>query len=201
MSGLTAESDQMGFQATLQRAIAGSQDDIRRLIDEYGHCIQRVVRRRLDTRLRSKFDSIDFVQMVWASFFRDAARLERFGTPEEFVRFLVTMARNKVVDEERRRLMGARYNCSHDTSYDESENPAGTASGATPSQFAIAREELEKMVATESDRDREVIRLRISGASFVEISKALGINERTARRVIRRLAGHKDEDAVESDTR
>jgi RNA polymerase sigma factor (sigma-70 family) len=187
MSELTTESDQQGFQATLQRAIAGSQEDIHRLIDEYGHCIQRVVRRRLDTRLRSKFDSLDFVQMVWASFFRDAGQLERFHAPEEFVRFLVTMARNKVIDEERRRLMGARYNCTQETSYDDLQQPAG-ASAATPSQFAIAREQLEKMVSTESERDREVIRLRLNGASFVEISKTLGINERTARRVVERLA-------------
>ncbi len=192
MSDKTHEPDQTGFQETLRRAIAGSQEDIQRLIDQYGQNIQRVVRRRLDTRLRSKFDSLDFVQMVWASFFRDSGQLERFGAPEEFVRFLVTMARNKVVDEERRRLTGARYNCTQETSYDEAQQPAANAAMATPSQFAIAREQFQRFVTNESERDREVIRLRMDGASFVEISQTLGINERTARRIVDRLSAQRN---------
>jgi RNA polymerase sigma factor (sigma-70 family) len=192
MSDNSHEPEQTGFQETMRRAITGSQEDIQRLINDYGHCIQRVVRRRLDTRLRSKFDSLDFVQMVWASFFRDSGQPDRFGAPEEFVRYLVTMARNKVVDEERRRLKGARYNCTQETSYDESQHPASGAAMATPSQFAIAREQFQRLVTNESERDREVVRMKMNGASFVEISQALGINERTARRVVDRLSAQRN---------
>jgi RNA polymerase sigma factor (sigma-70 family) len=191
MSDLPNEPEDQGFPETLRRASEGSQEDIQRLINEYGHCIQRVVRRRLDNRLRSKFDSLDFVQMVWASFFRESGQLERFGAPEEFVRFLVTMARNKVVDEERRRLTGARYNCTKETAFDDAQ-PAARATMDTPSQFAIARERWQIAVGAESERDQEVMNLRLNGASFVEISAALGINERTARRIVDRLFPHKN---------
>jgi DNA-directed RNA polymerase specialized sigma24 family protein len=81
MSDIPNESNPLGFQETMRRAIDGSQEDIQRLINEYGDCIQRVVRRRLDTRLRSKFDSLDFVQMVWASFFRDSGSLSGLVLP------------------------------------------------------------------------------------------------------------------------
>ena len=190
MSDIPNESNPLEFQETMRRAINGSQEDIQRLISKYGDSIQKVVRRRLDTRLRSKFDSLDFVQMVWASFFRDSAQLERFGAPEAFVRFLVTMAKNKVIDEGRRRLTGARYNCTKETAFDDAQ-PLARPALDTPSQVAIAHEQLQMMFATESERDQKVINLKLNGASFVEISEALGINERTARRIVGRLAPRK----------
>jgi DNA-binding CsgD family transcriptional regulator len=38
------------------------------------------------------------------------------------------------------------------------------------------------------ERDRTILQMRIGGATFLEISQQLGIHERTARKVIARLA-------------
>lgn len=172
------------FQAALLRASQGSEEDVRLLIKKYGHVIQRVVRRRLDMRLRSKFDSLDFVQMVWASFFRDREDVARFQTADELIRYLVSMARNKVIDEERRRITGIKYNTTREQPLAEDDPPAADG---TPSQIAIARESYQLM--TESDRDREILRLRMSGVSYEAISRQVGVHERTVRKIIGRILG------------
>ena len=84
------------FRDLMRRVHEGSEDAAWQLVGQYGDPIRRAVRRALNARLRSKFDSLDFVQLVWSSFFRDRGRLDRFNHPEELVAFLVTMARNKV---------------------------------------------------------------------------------------------------------
>ena len=56
------------------------------------------MRRVLSPELRSKFDSLDFVQWVWLSFFRVRDKADRFERPEHLVKFLAGMARNKVQD-------------------------------------------------------------------------------------------------------
>ena len=93
------------FTSLIRRVREGSEDAAWELVDQYGEAIRRAVRRALNERLRSKFDSLDFVQIVWNSLFRVRDKLDRFDRPEELTAYLVTMARNKVGMEVRRRLM------------------------------------------------------------------------------------------------
>ncbi len=183
---INSQTEASDFQAALSRASHGSEEDLRYLIEKYGHHIKRVVRRRLDVRLRSKFDSVDFVQMVWASFFRNREALARFDRAEDLIRFLATLARNKVIDEERRRILGIKYNAMRERSLEGSDPPD---EAGTPSQIAMARERWSLMISEESERDRDVLRLRVSGASYDEISRRLGIHERTVRKIIGRILG------------
>src|SRR4051812_332701 len=74
------------------------------LIERYGPAVVRVVRRRLRKGLRSKFDSMDFVQSVWATFFATPAQQFDFDDPESLIKFLTKVARHKVVDAVRERL-------------------------------------------------------------------------------------------------
>ena len=62
-----------------------------------------MVRRQLPRLLRSRFDSLDFLQSVWGSFFRrmrDAPT--EFEDSRHLVAFLARAAKNKVIDEYRR---------------------------------------------------------------------------------------------------
>jgi len=52
----------------------GSEDAAREFVATYGPPILRVVRRQMNKCLRSKYDSIDFEQSVWASFFAQDLR-------------------------------------------------------------------------------------------------------------------------------
>lgn len=177
------------FRTAMNGVRSGSPDAVWRLIETYGPHIQRVVRRRLDRRMRSKFDSLDFVQMVWASFFRNPHEICSLGSPEDLVRYLAALARHKVIEEYRRRIRTRKYNVARERSLDDSELTLARVHAAqpTPSQIAIAREKWEQLIQGRPERDRSIVQMRIRGATFLEIGRQLGIDERTARRVISRL--------------
>ncbi len=178
------------FQKILERVCAGSDEAIWELIETYGPHIQRVVRRRLNHKLRSKFDSLDFVQMVWASFFNEREKLANFKEPADLSRYLAILAKHKLLQETRRRLQGIKHNVDMECELAgeaEDESAFGRKSN-TPSQIVMARDELESMMANSSDRDRQIVELRMQGLKFVEIAERVGIHERTARDVIGKLA-------------
>jgi RNA polymerase sigma-70 factor (ECF subfamily) len=139
--------------------------------------------------MRSKFDSLDFVQMVWASFFRNPHDICSFEQPEDLVKYLAALARHKVIEEYRRRIRTKKYNITRERSLGDSDLAQQSAEAAqpTPSQIAIAREQWEKLMQDQPERDRSIVQMRIGGATFVEIGRQLGIHERTARKVIDRL--------------
>jgi RNA polymerase sigma-70 factor (ECF subfamily) len=78
---------QRDFRSLMEQLRQGSQDAAWELIEQYGPLVKRVVRRNLDHGLRSKFDSVDFVQAVWGSFFRNRTRLDKFAAPENLSPF------------------------------------------------------------------------------------------------------------------
>ncbi len=177
------------FEAAVKELCAGSEEAVWDFIETYGPHIQRVVRRRLNHKLRSKFDSIDFVQMVWVSFFATPDRLAQFDKPEDVIRYLVVMARNKVVEESRRRFEYEKHNVSRERPLEQPEIVATSEHRSdSPSQIAIARERWQEMIEGEPERNRRILEMRMNGSTFVEISERLGIHERTARQVIYKLA-------------
>jgi len=61
------------------------------------------------------------------------------------------------------------------------------AKQGTPSQIAIARECWEGLMKELPPYGQKVVKLRITGATYVEIADSLQIHERTARKIIERL--------------
>lgn len=167
----------------------GSEAAAWQFIEHYGPHIRRVVQRHLDRRLRGKFDSIDFVQAVWASFFRDPSLIRGFNSPGQIVEYLATSARHKVFDEARRRLGSRKHNIKRELPLDDSaiDSDPRIATGPTPDEVAMAREAWDELVSMQTSRHQQIVRLRFLGASFPEIAEKLEINERTARKVIDRL--------------
>ena len=70
------------FRSLIRRVRGGSEEAAWELVREYGEAIRRAVRRALHVSLRPKFDSLDFVQIVWKSFFR-ARTIDRFESPQD----------------------------------------------------------------------------------------------------------------------
>ena len=114
--GKTMSDRDSEFRQALELACSGSEEAFCELVERFGPHIKRVVRHRLHHRMRSKFDSVDFVQMVWASFFADRQRLANIHKPEDLLRYLVTMARNKVIEESRRRMKHQKHNVNRERS-------------------------------------------------------------------------------------
>ena len=84
------------FGTLMAQVQEGCTEAAQKLHEVYGPHILRAVRRRLHQRLRSKYDSLDFVQDVWASFFGDVPQKYTFAQPEDLVAFLSGMAQKKV---------------------------------------------------------------------------------------------------------
>jgi len=174
----------------MERIEAGSQEAAWEMLEVYGPHVQRYIRRSLNPLMRSKFDSVDFAQVVWASFFREPGRIRRLDTPEQLMGYLASMARHKVVGEVRHRMYSDKRDLNREVFIEdspESEDRALTARDPTPSAVAIARERWTQMLDEQPETVRQIVELRFHGASFVEIAAQLQLNERTVRRAIERL--------------
>jgi RNA polymerase sigma factor (sigma-70 family) len=179
------------FRDLLDAARSGSQEAAQALVDEYGSQIIRAVRRRLNRQMRSQFDSHDFVQNVWTSFFADATRLELFNSPAALAAYLMQMAENKVVDEVRKRMVWEKRNVKRERSIDDSRLLYGKglrAPSPTPSQVVMADEAWDK-IRRERPVHYRMFELRQAGKTFEQIADELGVNERTVRRALNGLLG------------
>ncbi len=141
----------------------------------------------LNSRLRNKFDSADFTQAVWASFFACPARWAGLRRPEQLIALLQRMARNKVVDEHRRRVT-QKYSVQREQRMPSWGIPDRMRSNQpTPSQMAIAREQWDRMLRAQPSRHREVLRLKAAGMTNRAIAERLEVSEKTVARVLQRL--------------
>jgi DNA-directed RNA polymerase specialized sigma24 family protein len=177
------------FQALLWQVQQGSHDAARELYETYVEHVLRGVRMRLWQRMRSRFDSQDFAQQVWASFFVEPASLPSFQTPEELVSYLMRMAANKVAGEGRH-LQTQKNNIQRETRID----PLATAAGPhpasrdpTPSAVAVYHEQYDRLVGDQPPGVKRIVERRALGKTFDEIAAELEIDESTARRVMKRL--------------
>jgi DNA-directed RNA polymerase specialized sigma24 family protein len=134
------------FAQLMQRVRAGCPEAQRELIQRFGPHIRRLVRQKLHSQLRRRYDSEDFTQDVWASFFQTATH-NTFDTPGALVRYLSRMTCHKVMDTTRERLHtlvhGSAYADSLDAPHPEQRGVVGDAvpaACATPSEEAMAGE-------------------------------------------------------------
>ena len=179
------------FNRLLKEVQDGSPAATRCLIDRYGPHVIRAVRRALHRSIRSKFDSIDFVQAVWASFLIVFEDISKFESAEHLIAYLASMARNKVLDEVRRRTRTEKYDVNRERSIDSPSISPGTFlihNQPSPSQVAMVNELWERMLGGQPERYQRILELRRDGQTHDQIAKQLGINERTVRRVINRIA-------------
>lgn len=193
MEPLTPHSQH--FMELMSRVREGCPDAIQELVDTYGRYVLIAVRRHLNDKMRNQYDSIDFSQAVWGSFFRLADECQQFEDPSQLIAYLVRISRNKVIDECRKRLHTQRYDVSREqrvpsTGVREDRRLRGAV--PTPSAIVTAKERWERILENQPDAFAHALRLRASGATFAEIAEATGLNERHVRRVIKRLESQID---------
>jgi RNA polymerase sigma factor (sigma-70 family) len=189
---MPAKNDE--FATLVCRIREGSEEAMLLLVEKYGHHVYRAVRRKLNRAIRSKFDSGDFVQAVWASFFENRQRLFDFPSSRELILFLARVAHNKVIDEIRRRLVLQEKNINREVPLDRSNARWSLVSrGPTASEVVMADECLQHMTIGRSARFRQVVELKRSGATHLEIAEVLGVDPKTVQRVLQRL--HREVDS------
>jgi RNA polymerase sigma factor (sigma-70 family) len=176
------------FNDLLRRARAGDNGAIRDFLSQFEQEVRTMVRSRLPRKLRSQFDSTDFVQAVWQSFFVDSDPRD-FDSIEHLRGFLFGMVRNKVSEQHRRLTRTEKYDLAREERLyvrrGDRDVPREVISPEpSASQAVQAADRMDQLIAGRSPLEIEVLTLRRQGLTFVEIADRAGINERTVRRVI-----------------
>jgi RNA polymerase sigma-70 factor (ECF subfamily) len=156
------------------------------LYRRYGGFIRAAVRRRLDNRLRTRFDSLDFVQDVWVALLAAPADRYTFDSPQALLGFLNRVAYRKVVDVFRQRFETQKADVTREQADGGELNPLRSP-GPTPSQWAIAGEEWDRLLNRFPPGHRAVLERLREGHSNEEVARLTNLNLTTVNRVIRRL--------------
>lgn len=185
--GAAGEDSDIGI--FLARISAGDDQAARELLSRYEAEVRLVVRRQLPRLLRSRFDSLDFLQSVWGSFFqRIRGKPAEFEDSRHLVAFLARAAKNKVIDEYRR--AGSKKGDMHreEALWTEGEKARDLPSpGETASQVAEAHETFGRLRDLLPEDRHLLLELKAQGLSSREIGERLGISERTVQRVLEDL--------------
>ena len=180
-------SENNAFPEFIRRIRAGDDQAARELVQRYEPVIRREVRLRLrDQRLARRFDWTDICQSVMASFFaRAAAGQYDLEQPDQLLRLLVVMTRNKVSQQVRchsaerrdyRRLEA------HDPAYLEGR----WAASPSPSRLVAGRELLDEFRRRLSEEERRLADLRAQGCEWAEIAAELGGTPQARRKQLAR---------------
>ena len=156
------------FGDLIQQVRAGHQDAAAELVRRYESAIRRAVRFRLyNPRLRSLLDSVDICQSVLASFFvRTAAGQYDVDTPEQLVRLLTTMARNKLATHARKKHVNAVRRLDD---LAEAREPQSTE--PDPGDEASAQEVCRAALMRLNPDERELVELRNQGFDWASIAR------------------------------
>jgi RNA polymerase sigma-70 factor (ECF subfamily) len=168
-------SDAASFLDLIRRVRRGDDRAAAKLVEEYEPAIRRVVRLQMrDNRLRRVLDSSDIGQSVLASFFvRAAAGQYELETPDQLVKLLAAMARNKLAGHARKQYAQRRDQRRAAGDVDEDMLPAG---GATPSQIVVTRELIAEVRRRLTPEEQRLVELRQEGHDWNEIAAQVGEN-------------------------
>jgi RNA polymerase sigma factor (sigma-70 family) len=183
------------FAALLQRVRTGCPDAKKELFERYGEAVRRVVRRWLQQPMRRQYDSVDFEQSVWASFFLGATDRYSFPTADDLVAFLSRVAYNKVMDATRERL-NQKHDLRRECSLDEPTSPGSPdplvnnlpGPTHTPSHYVVADERWRKLTKNLPPGHVRILELLQAGYTQAEIAQRLGCDPKTIRRLLDKLS-------------
>jgi RNA polymerase sigma factor (sigma-70 family) len=181
--------DDERFAGLIARARAGDDEAARTLLGAFEAEVRMMVRVRLPRALRGQFDSMDFVQAIWQSVFvGDGLEGGQYATAGQFRGFLQGVARNKVLEEYRRRTRTRKYDLAREEPLyvrrGDHEAPRDlAATDPTPSQEAQAGDCWERLLAG-SPTEARIVQLRREGLTFEEIAERVGLHERAVRRAL-----------------
>jgi RNA polymerase sigma factor (sigma-70 family) len=162
------------FADFLRRIRAGDDAAAVELVHRFEPLIRRETRLRMgDDRLNRAFDSLDVSQSVFANFFHSAATGKYvLDSPDQLVRLLVRMARNRLVSrirKERRLVRDVGRVAGEPSALDHVADAQ-----PSPSEIVSRKEALELLKTSLSDEEHQIFELRRTGLSWDEIATRLG---------------------------
>jgi RNA polymerase sigma-70 factor (ECF subfamily) len=181
----------------LRRLRSGQPEAAEELIARYGDYLRAVVRRRLHHRLRSVYDSLDFVQSVWASFLQAPPAGRDLADPDVLTAYLARIARNKVGEVCRQRFQTAKHAAAREVSlaaWADGPGDRGPVSrrDPTPSQAAIAGEHWERLKEGQSPEVQQVLELLRQGHTHREVADRMRLHPKMIQRLVQKLSRRVD---------
>jgi RNA polymerase sigma factor (sigma-70 family) len=178
-------ADDLTFDDLILRVRQGDEAAASQLVRRYEPAIRRAVRFRLtDPRLRRTCDSLDVCQSVLASFFvRVASGQYDLETPDQLLRLLTTMARNKLLNQARQQHAArrdARLVTDDVADHDLIVKTPG------PDQQAEARDLLREVHRRLAADELRLVELRNQGHDWAAIAKLVGGNAVSLRQKLHR---------------
>jgi RNA polymerase sigma factor (sigma-70 family) len=164
----------------------GEETAAERVFRDYEPILRGMVRRRLTPTLRTKFDSMDVVQSVWADLlqkYREGGW--RFADRDHLGAFLARVTFNHLFTHCRRHGPVARR---ERPMPDEGSPAIPPCELPRPSQVAQADELWETIVDLCPPTHREVVALKRQGLAIAEIAAQTGLHEGSVRRILYELA-------------
>ena len=175
---------------------AGSESAAKDLFDRYCERLLRLAKRRIGSRMASRFDPEDVVQSAFRTFFTRVKNDEfTFAEENDLFKLLVRLTVRKTL----RRIQyhrAEKRNPEVETGQpsDGSELFTKIASHEPTAEVEVALiDEFEKFVEQLPELDRQVLELKVQGFSTTEIAEKLKTYDRKVRRVIERLESLSDE--------
>jgi RNA polymerase sigma-70 factor (ECF subfamily) len=163
----------------------GDPDAVAEVARRYGRILRAVVRRNLHPRLRTRLDSVDVVQDVWASFVALPPDRRAFASPRALVGFLKQVARRRAVEVYRQRFETQKADITR-------EVPGETGGHAmvlspTPSMCVSAGEEYDRLLRSLPEGHRVILRGLREGHDNEDIARMANVSLSTVNRVVKRL--------------
>jgi RNA polymerase sigma factor (sigma-70 family) len=170
----------------IQRLNDGDIDAAERAFLAYEPYLRMAVRRQLNGPLRSKLDSMDIIQSVWADVlcgFREAGW--RFADRAHLRAFLTRVACNRLIDRRRQHHRALER---EQPLTEVSPNDLPRSSQPRPSEVAQVHELWERMLENCPPAHHEILMLRRQGLPLTEIAARSGLHEGSVRRILYKLA-------------
>jgi RNA polymerase sigma-70 factor (ECF subfamily) len=152
----------------------------------YEPYLRMAVRRQLNGPLRSKLDSMDIVQSIWADVlcrFRESGW--RFSDRSHLRAFLMKVARNRLIDRRREHHRALEQERPLD---ETAARDLPQLSQPRPSEVAQVHELWDRMLEKCPPAHQEILRLKRQGLSLNEIAASTGLHEGSIRRILYDLA-------------
>jgi RNA polymerase sigma-70 factor (ECF subfamily) len=174
------------FADLLKRIRAGDAAAAEKLVERYQPALRRMVHVRLvGERLRRLFDSEDICQSVLASFFvRMALGQYDLEHPEDLLKLLAVMARNKVVNKARR--MDVQAQGGERVSLADLSNSVLAAASSGPSRHAALKDLLQEVRRRLPREENDLLELRQQGVAWADIAQRIGDNPDALRKRLNR---------------
>ncbi len=174
----------------------GDPKTVRDFWDNYGPLLYRLADKHLEGGIRRRVEPDDVVQSVCRTFLRRAQDGQfTLGDSTQLWSLLCAITLNKV-----RRLL--RFHLRRKRSMDQEARGAASSEDAsamefsvpsdepTPSEAAEFDDELQKLLASLDDEQRQVVDLKLQNFTHEEIAEKLGCSERTVRRLVKIVQSH-----------